>query len=319
MNNETYLITGATGLIGVALTKQIVANGDKVIAAVRNPAKAMDKFAKIPNVKIVQWTATDGIIDPVALNGLKIDFIIHAASNTSSVAFIESPLDVINETISGANNIIELARAYNVKGVILLSTMETYGLTNSENVTETDYAQLDPMIPRNCYPEAKRLAECMLASAVKQYGIRAMVARLTQTFGTGIEKNDNRVFAQFARAAKSGCDIILKSEGKTARCYCGLNDAVEGILTIAKKGEAGVSYNVANPDTYCTIREMAEMVAEKFSKGKTKVVIDLSNAEKCGYLPTFKMKLNIDRLKKLGWEPKQSLFDMYSEIIKEFD
>lgn len=84
---------------------------------------------------------------------------------------------------------------------------------------------------------------------------------------------------------------------------------------LSPKGKAGEAYNVANPDTFCTIREMAEMVVREFSNGKSKVVIDTSEAAACGYLPSFKMKLNVDKLKALGWEPRIDLITMYRELI----
>lgn len=308
--NSRVFITGATGLIGTALCRELVAQGAHVIAFVRNREKALQKLSSS-----VESVIGD-IADPIAYDG-KVDYIVHAASETASKAFVEHPVEVIEETLAGARNVLEFARAKEVKGAVFLSTMEVYGLTDSEDVTESDYAALDSMTPRNCYPEAKRLVECLCASAAKEYSLPVRVARLTQTFGAGVDKGDRRVFAQFAEAVVAGRDIVLKSEGKTARCYCAIEDAVSAILTILAKGESGVAYNVANPDTFCTIREMAEMVAKEFSGGQSKVVVDLSGVEPCGYLPTFRMKLNVDRLLGLGWSPKMSLRDMYAELITD--
>lgn len=305
---KRVFVTGATGLIGTALCKELVRGGACVIAFVRNQRKAKLRLPK--EVEI----AVGDMLNPIAYDG-KVDYIVHAASETASKAFVDRPVEVIGETLSGARHILDFAWSKMAKGLVFLSTMEVYGLTDSEDVKETDYAALDSMSPRNCYPEAKRLVECLCASAVKEYNVPVRVARLTQTFGAGVAKDDQRVFAQFARAAMLGQNIILKSEGKTSRCYCAIGDAVAAILTILVRGENGVAYNVANPGTFCTIREMAEMVANNFSNGQSKVCIDLSGAEKCGYLPTFRMNLNVSRLKDLGWGPTKGLHEMYEELL----
>ena len=308
MISGNFFVTGATGLIGTALCKTLVARGRHVVAFVRNVEKAR---ARRPSA--VELVVGD-MMQPIKYEGA-VDYIVHAASNTASKAFVEKPVEIIQETMAGAENALAFAREKKVKSMVFLSTMEVYGLTDSENVTEADYAALDPMSPRNCYPEAKLLAECLCASAAKEYGVPVKVARLTQTFGAGVENGDQRVFAQFAEAAVEGRDIILKSGGKTAQCYCALSDAISAILMILEKGEDGAAYNVANPDTFCTIREMADMVASNFSNGCSKVVVDLSGAGSCGYLPTFRMKLNVDRLLQLGWRPTMGLEDTFREMI----
>lgn len=309
LEGSRVFVTGATGLIGTALCRALVAQGTHVVAFVRNPKKAAEKLPREVE------TVVGDMMKPITYGG-PIDYIVHAASETASKAFVERPVEVIEETLSGARHVLDFARQKSVKGMVFLSTMEVYGLTDSDDVKETDYAALDSMSPRNCYPEAKRLVECLCASAAKEYGLPVRVARLTQTFGSGVAKGDKRVFAQFAEAAITGQDIVLKSEGKTARSYCAIEDAVSAILTILAKGENGVAYNVANPDTFCTIREMAEMVAKEFSGGRSKVVIDMKDAANCGYLPPFRMKLNVDRLRFLGWEPTKDLRAMYADLIK---
>ena len=227
-------VTGATGLIGTALCKELVRQGAHVIAFVRNPEKAAAKLPREVEVCI------GDMMRPIVYEG-PVNYIVHAASETASKAFVERPVEVIEETLTGARNALDFARQKSVKGMVFLSAMEVYGLTDSEDVKESDYAALDPMSPRNCYPEAKRLVECLCASAAKEYGLPVRVARLTQTFGAGVAKGDKRVFAQFAEAAMAGRDIVLKSQGTTARCYCAIEDAVSAILTILVKGENGVA------------------------------------------------------------------------------
>lgn len=302
------LVTGATGLIGRTLCERLLQKSAHVVALVRNAERAAKLLPR--GCKAV----LGDVIAPIALED-NIDYIVHGAGPTASRDFVEHPVEVIDAIVGGARNILEFARMKAAKGLVFLSTMEVYGLTNSEDVDETRYAALDTMLPRNCYPEGKRLAECLFASAAREYGIHARIARLTQTFGRGVGKDDARVFAEFARAVRDGRDIILKSDGSTARCYCSVIDAAEAICLLLEKGNDGMAYNVANPETYCTIREMAELVSREFSGGRSRVVIDETGADACGYLPSFKMKLNVEKIKALGWTPRHGLREMFAELL----
>jgi len=201
-----------------------------------------------------------------------------------------------------------------LKGMVYVSTLEMYGtvLDDSKPLTEDCQGYLDPMQARSSYPMAKRAAECLCHAYSKEHGVRVMTARLAQTFGEGITENDNRVFAQFARSARADKDIVLHTEGKLCRCYCYTADAVEAMLYILLRGESGMAYNVANEDTYISIRDMAEMVCREFGK-KMKVRIELK--EGMGYSPTTYLRLDTTRLKALGWQPTHNLKEMFEAII----
>lgn len=193
--------------------------------------------------------------------------------------------------------------------------MEIYGAPAADPVTETDYGYLDPVAVRSSYPEAKRLAENLCISYNREYGVPVKIARLTQTFGPGVAYNDGRVFAEFARAVIERRDIVLKTAGRTARCYCHIDDAVSAIVTILGKGVAGEAYNVANPQTYCTIREMADRLAELHPM--THVILDETDAAARGFAPEFRMRLSTSKLEALGWRPKHGLDAMFADLIAD--
>ncbi len=85
---------------------------------------------------------------------------------------------------------------------------------------------------------------------------------------------ETKVFAQFARAAKAGGDIVLHTEGNSMGNYCSIDDAVSGILTILEKGVNGEAYNVVNEENTMTVRQMAELIADKIAGGKIKIVYE---------------------------------------------
>lgn len=317
MYNSKILVTGATGLVGSAIVKKLLEQGNnKVVALVRNSEKAEKIFAdyETDNLEIMISDICD--LKPETVG---VDYIIHAASQTSSKAFVNQPVETINTAIKGTTAILEFARVNPVKSFVYLSSMEVYGLpVTDEKVYEDHSTNLDTMAVRSCYPESKRMCENICVSYFSEYDVPVKIVRLTQTFGPGVAYNDGRVFAEFARCAIEGRDIVLKTKGETKRNYLYLEDAVDAILAVLLKGENGNAYNAANEGTYCSIYEMAKLVAEKCSNKKISVIIEENeDIAKLGYAPTLKMNLSTEKLKRLGWKAKVGLSDMFEIMIQD--
>ena len=317
MYNSKILVTGATGLVGSAIVKKLLEQGNnKVVALVRNSEKAEKTFAdyETDNLEIMISDICD--LKPEAIG---VDYIIHAASQTSSKAFVNQPVETINTAIKGTTAILEFARVNPVKSFVYLSSMEVYGLpVTNEKIYEDHSTNLDTMAVRSCYPESKRMCENICVSYFSEYDVPVKIVRLTQTFGPGVAYNDGRVFAEFARCAIEGRDIVLKTKGETKRNYLYLEDAVDAILAVLMKGENGNAYNAANEDTYCSIYEMAKLVTEKCSNKKISVIIEENeDIAKLGYAPTLKMNISTEKLKRLGWKAKVGLSDMFEIMIQD--
>jgi len=242
--NKTILITGATGLLGKVCAMSLLSSGyhTKVIALVRDKAKADKIFSKFKNI---EYLVSD-IKTPLPDIKENVNYIIHTASVTSSRKFLENPVETIDTAYAGTKNILEFARKKHTQGVIYLSSLEVYGVQKKENISEQNYGYIDILNPRSSYPESKRLVENLCISYGYEYGVPVKIARLAQTFGAGVSKEDNRVFAQFAKSVLNKSDIILHTEGNTMRNYCYTTDAVTAIFTILTKGEPNSAYNVAN-------------------------------------------------------------------------
>lgn len=320
LNGKTVFITGSTGLIGYYVTSALLYRNlkynanIKVLALVRNLEAASKKFSDQLKENIGLFFI-EGSVEKLPHVEENIDFIIHGASPTSSKMFLEQPVDVINTLFNGTVNVLELAREKQVESFIFLSSMEVYGNNNNEDkIDEKHESFLDTMSPRNSYPEGKRLCENLCASYMAQYNVPVKVLRLTQSFGPGVKKDDGRVFAQFLRAAMAGEDIVLLSKGTTKRCYLYLADAVTAILTVLVNGENGAAYNAANEETYCSILDMAKLVAKEIGSDAVQVVIKENPDAAKKYMPEMFMILDTTKLKRLGWQPTTSLADMYKRM-----
>ena len=319
LRGKAVLLTGATGLIGSAVVRRLLRAAaeekpKEILLLVRNEEKAKEKFRDAAD----RLTFIRGGITELPEIPQDADYIIHAAGETGSRAFVESPADVIRTNIRGTENLLELARRKKSLGFVYTSTMEVYGTPQTdEKITESHSCSLDTMKVRSSYPESKRACEALCAAYAGQFGVPAKVIRLTQTFGPGVAYDDARVFAEFARCVLEKRDIILKTKGETKRSYLYTEDAAEAILTVLTRGEKGEAYNAANEGTYCSILEMAELAAKEFGAGKVRVRCEPGDAEAAGYAPVLRMNLDTGKLRNLGWRPKTGLADSFREMLKD--
>ena len=311
------LITGASGLIGQALVKKLILHKGvkpvEVYALVRNEEKARAVYSELPQEHINYMVCDVCRLKP---ENLGINYVVHGASKTASKDFVSEPVEVILNSVDGTKNLLDFARVNPVKGFVYLSTMEVYGTPLTDEKITEDYAStVDTMSVRSSYPESKRLCESLCSAYASEYGVPAKVVRLTQTFGKGVDYNDGRVFAEFARCVIEGKDIVLKTKGETKRNYIDVCDATDAILTVLVKGAAGEAYNAANEETYCSIYEMAHLVANTFGGGKVEVRIEEADVEKLGYAKTLKMNLSTQKLQSLGWSASVKLTQSFERMI----
>lgn len=316
LRNAHILITGATGLLGSIATycllelneeKQL---GVHVSVLVRNKEKAMNMFGERVSCLIADLNTATSLPEPER----PIDYILHYASPTASLMFVQHPVYTIQTIMNGTNLLLEFARTHTIKSLVFVSSLEVYGTIHDDSVAVDEKTQgfMDPMNVRTSYPMAKRLCECLCSSYAHEYKVPVRVGRLTQTFGAGITADDNRVFAQFARSIVQSQDIVLHTTGELSRPYLYTTDAVEALLYILLKGENGEAYNVANDASYISIRQMAEFLRDTFNPS-IQVRLELGDY---GYMPPTKLRLTSEKVRNLGWKPNYDLEQMFGRLIE---
>lgn len=314
IEKTTFLITGATGLIGSSLIRCLLAldKSVRIFAPVRNLKKVTELYdeSQIEKVHFIECDITQYDYESLG----NIDFIVHCAAPTSSKFFVEHPVETFEIIVDGTKKMLQLARQKQVKSMVYLSSLEVYGetLDDSSAVDESFQGYLDLVSVRSSYPMAKRATENLCSLYAAEYGVPVKVARLTQTTGAGIAKDDNRIIAQFARLAAQNRDVILHSTGESARPYCYVTDAISALLYILLKGEKGECYNVANESTYISAKGMAEFVRENVNPN-IQVKVELDDSQ--GYAPPTKLRLDASKLKKLAWQPKYGLKEIFDRLV----
>lgn len=323
LDGSTIFVTGATGLIGSQIVKALICRNRlfdaniKVLAGIRSQEKAKVVFEDIYNNENLKYIVSDVSTPFQIFEG--IDYLIHTASVTASKEFVTKPVEVITTSIEGTRNFLELARAKQAKGAVYLSSMEAFGVVPASEArsSEKDLGFIDLESPRSCYPESKRLSECLCAAYAVEYGLPVRSARLSQTFGAGILYSENRVFAQFAKSAIEKHDIVLHTKGESFGNYCYTRDTVRAILTLLVKGNAGETYTVANEHSNVRICDMAKMVAEKLANNQIKVVFDIpESALTYGYAPDTALHLSAAKMRGLGWVPEIDLETSYRRMMQ---
>ena len=312
--NSSFLVTGATGLIGSTLVHCLLAlnRGIDITCPVRNLGKAKDMYGEeAERIHFIECNLTE------YLNNLRekdiFQYIVHCASPTAGKYMTEHPVETYMLAINSTHAILEYAK--NTKAsVVYVSSLEYYGQNLDDNeIKEEMQGSVDNTDPRSSYPLGKRSAEFLCYAYSHQYDVNVKVARLTQTFGAGVSSDNNRVFAQFVRSIIKGTDIVLHTKGESAKPYCYTTDCASAILTILLKGAKGEAYNVANQNTYISICEMAEFLRDNFNP---EINVIIEEHPEMGYAPVTKLHLSSEKLMELGWKPQYDLKEMFGRLVE---
>ena len=310
------LITGASGLIGAALARYILekSRGDSsplaIYAAGRDVLALKRKFGT--DVECVVYDA----LKPVEFE-FDVDVMIHAASAASPELFVKSPVETMWANVFGVRELLEYARRVHARKVIYVSSSEVYGKATprEDGFREEDYGFVDVLNPRSSYPMGKRAAETLCASYAKEYGVDVSIVRPGHIYGPTASPKDQRVSSAFAWAAARGEPIVLKSAGTSRRSYTHADDCASAIMTVVENGAPGEAYNIANRDGVCTIRQMAEIMADEgHVELKMKCATD---SDAAAFNPMDNSCLDPSKLERLGWRGKIGYEEGFRQTVKE--
>ena len=301
---STVLITGAAGLIGNYIVDLLMAKSDiKVIAIDRNEERMNIRFGDYKeNFMPVIADVNDMSVVEKLFADEKIDYVIHAASNTSPLDYANKPVDTICTNIIATHNLLECVRKYNTKRFMFCSSVEAYG-TGSDDINEFDElysGYVDCNTVRAGYPSGKRASEAMCNAYMSEYGVDFVNARIGRIYGATVIPEDTKAPTQFIGNAVRNEDIVLKSPGTQVFSFGYVGDCATGMLKMLAHGEKGSVYNVADCEGGIMLRDFAAAAA---SAGGKEVVFDLStDLAKAGYSKVTRAVLNVKKLEELGWK-----------------
>jgi len=310
MKGKSFLITGATGLIGTCLIDALMCyncqDADIQIYAVgRSWEKAKSRLGEYEKDCHFHFIEQD-VRQPLS-NDLKVDIIIPLASNTHPLAYSQYPVETIEINVKGTEHALNKALECGAS-VLYPSSVEVYGNARGEVFFTEDYTGiLNLENARACYPESKRLSEALCLSYMSEHGVDVKIARLSRVFGPTMLTSDTKASSQFIMKALAGEDIVLKSKGEQFFSYTYVADAVKAMLFILLHGESGITYNISNKKCNVKLKEFAESCAQWAGKN---VVFDLpSEVEQKGYSVAMHAVLDNARLLSIGFSPQYSFAD----------
>lgn len=313
LSGKTFLVTGATGMVGVMLIDVLMKlPHTKVIAVGRSKAKAQNRLGEYYDNSNFNFIEQD--VQVPFSEDLKVDYIIPLASNTHPMAYSQYPIETMLINIEGARNALDLAVSSNAT-VIYPSSVEIYG--NSEEghfFVENSNGKLNLANSRACYTESKRSCEALCQSYKSERNVKIKIVRLCRIFGPTMLMSDTKASSQFIIKAINNEDIVLKSEGNQYFSYIYVADAVAAILYVLLKGQDGEAYNISNLDTNVHLKDFANQCA--FYNNR-KVLFDLpSEAEKKGFSIASTAILVNNKLLSLGFDPKYNFEEAIRRTIE---
>jgi len=256
-NNKAILVTGAAGFLGSHLCEFLLAQGNYVYGIDNlvtgreenlSHCKTYDKF-KFINFDITQKTQSI----------ITLDRIYNLACPASPEQYQKDPVRTITTCVAGAINMLDLATQTNAR-ILQASTSEIYGDPLEHPQTESYWGNVNPIGIRSCYDEGKRCAETLFFDYYRQYNTDIRVARIFNTYGPHMSKNDGRVVSNFVTQALANKNITVYGNGLRTRSFCYVDDTIKGLVALMESSFIG-PINIGNPVEY-TILDIAKKVIE---------------------------------------------------------
>ena len=308
MGAMRIVITGGAGFVGSHLAERLLAAGNEVVVVDNYFTGSKDNVAHLlgnPQFELLRHDVTFPLY-------VEVDAIYNLASPASPIHYQHDPVQTTKTNVMGAINMLGLAKRLRVP-ILQASTSEVYGDPEVHPQTEDYWGKVNPIGPRACYDEAKRVAETLFFDYHRQHGLAIRVARIFNTYGPRMAADDGRVVSNFIVQALRGEPLTIYGHGSQTRSFCYVDDLVGGLIALMENtaGEVG-PVNLGNPGEF-TMLELAEKVLELTGSSSTVEHLPLPQDDPKQRQP------DISRAKKsLGWEPTIPLNEGLVKTIEYF-
>lgn len=303
------LITGGAGFVGSHLAERLLGQGHDIIAVdnyFTGSKRNIEHLLANPRFELMRHDVTFPLY-------VEVDAIYNLASPASPVHYQHDPVQTTKTNVMGAINMLGLAKRLRVP-ILQASTSEVYGDPEVHPQPEDYWGKVNPIGPRACYDEAKRVAETLFFDYYRQHGLQIRVARIFNTYGPRMAADDGRVVSNFIVQALRGEPLTIFGDGSQTRSFCYVDDLVGGLIALMENSsnEPG-PVNLGNPGEF-TMAELASIVLE---------LTGSSSALEYRELPTDDPKQrqpNITKARELlGWEPTIALREGLASTIRYFE
>jgi UDP-glucuronate decarboxylase len=308
---STILVTGGAGFLGSHLCDRLIDRGDDVICVDNYFTGRKENIRHLighPRFELIRHD----IVHPLYVEA---DQIYNLACPASPVAYQFNPIKTIKTSTVGVVNVLGLAKRCQAR-VLHASTSEVYGDPTIHPQTEDYWGNVNPLGPRSCYDEGKRVAESLLVNYHLAHGVDVRIIRIFNTYGPRMDPNDGRVISNFITQALRGEDITIYGDGKQTRSFCYVSDLIDGMMRLMDQEETIGPVNVGNPGEFTMIELAREILKQVESESKL-VHVELPLDDPKQRCPDISRARSV-----LGWEPKvplaeglQPTIDYYRKVL----
>ena len=301
------LITGGAGFIGSHLCDYLIKKGNDVICVDNLFSGSKDNIRHLlshPCFKFIHHDITDPLF-------IEVDQIFHLACPASPVHYQYNPIKTIKTNVMGTINMLGLAKRVGAR-ILLSSTSEVYGNPKVHPQKEEYWGNVNPIGPRSCYDEGKRVAETLMMDYHRQNNVDIRIVRIFNTYGPRMALDDGRVISNFIVQALKGEPITVYGDGAQTRSFCYVSDLIEGLIKAMESDLIG-PVNLGNPNEIKII-ELAKTIL-KLTNSKSEIVFrPLPPDDPIRRCPDITLAR-----KRLNWQPIVPLEEGLKETIRYFD
>lgn len=300
------LVTGGAGFVGSNLVDRLMMAGHVVIV--------VDNMFTGRKKNIMHWMGhphftliNHDVVDPIKL---EVDQIYHLACPASPPHYQYNPIKTVKTSVMGTLNMLGLSKRIKAR-MLLTSTSEVYGDPKESPQKETYWGHVNPIGPRACYDEGKRVAETMMYAYKEQSNLEVRVARIFNTFGPRMHPNDGRVVSNFIIQALQGKDITIYGDGSQTRSFQYVDDLVEGLIRLMNGNYSG-PVNIGNPEEFL-VQDFATLVKETIKSPSKIINLPATRDDPKQRKPDISLAWE-----QLQWRPKVPVRDGILKTIEYF-
>ncbi|MBQ7616108.1 MAG: SDR family oxidoreductase [Butyrivibrio sp.] len=308
MQRKRILVTGGAGFLGSHLCEKLLDQGNDVICLDNLFTGSKDNIRHLMDNNYFEFIRHD-ITQPIYL---EVDQIYNLACPASPIHYQHDPIATGKTSVMGALHTLGLAKRCHAT-ILQASTSEVYGDPEVHPQPESYRGCVNPIGPRSCYDEGKRMAETLFFDYHRQHGVDIKVIRIFDTYGPRMSAHDGRVVSNFIVQALNNEDITIYGDGKQTRSFCYVDDLIDGMIAMMNSREDFTGpVNIGNPGEF-TMLELAELVIRLVGSDSKIIYKPLPKDDPMQRRPV------IDLAKKeLNWEPTIDLEEGLSRTIEYF-
>jgi len=300
--SKTYLVTGGAGFLGSHLVEQLLNNGHNVICFDNEFRGSFKNLSHVNSEKLIKVKGDIRRFEDWPSVNEKIDGMYHLAAINGTPLFYSMPDTVLDVNVIGTINALEYARKKDIEYFSFASSPEAYGIPSKFPTPEEELLTVPDLDnPRWSYGGSKIIGEVYCSNLARKHGFKCSIIRYNNTYGP--RDHSGHVIPDIARKILTGEELVVEGTGEETRSFCFISDTIYAALLIEQKQEKQIDvFNVGN-DSETKINKIVSMLLEISNSDIVPKFSPMKNPGTHRRLP------NIDKIRKLGFEPQVSLED----------